>query len=127
MKKLLLLTFITIYSCGGPTINLDDDREYIDIDNKNKIISYKGTPFTGTVERYLSDNVKLIQQFFVEDGKVYQEKSYYENGQLEYEENYTRNTNKGSGVEKDGEQFYYFENGELKNKSIYKDGKEIKQ
>ena len=123
MKKLLLLTltFITIYSCGGPTINLNEEKEYLDYDKKSEILSYKGTPFTGTIEGYW-DNGMIKFKGIYEDGKVYQEKSYYENGQLESEENFN-----GSPWDKDGEQFYYSENGELKNKSIYKDGKEIKQ
>tara|TARA_B110000858_G_C17488168_1_gene330313 strand:- start:94 stop:324 length:231 start_codon:yes stop_codon:yes gene_type:complete len=51
LKNLLIIGItILISSCGGTTINFNEEKEYLE--ERKKIVYYKGTPFSGTILKY---------------------------------------------------------------------------
>ena len=109
---LYILLLLLIISCPQ-TINFNENEEYFT--ETNKITYYKGSPFTGVVERYY-DNGQLWVKTTYKDGKEdgpYE--SYYKNGQLRWKSTY-------KDGEYDGLFESYYENGQLRWKTTYKDG-----
>lgn len=83
MKKLILLFFVVIYSCGEtPVINFNKEKEFFR--ESGVFLYYKGNPFSGTIEVYY-DNGQLFKKVTYKEGNrdrkgVYEE--YYKNGKL---------------------------------------------
>jgi len=114
-KNLLFLSIFILLSSCGQTIDFDDDKEYIE--DKNKIISYKGEPYTGKLVKYYDKEKTQLQiEVFFKDGKRNGlTTENFENGFLKYKINYKDD-------ERDGLFEYYYDNGQLREKTTYKDG-----
>lgn len=84
MKKLLLsIVLIIIYSCSETIVNFQDEKDYIEV--KKEITYYKGTPFTGIINKLYNKtgdeefNFKTIYK----EGKIIGlSESTSQNGQL---------------------------------------------
>ena len=115
IKNLLFLSIFILLSSCGQTIDFDDDKEYIE--DKNKIISYKGEPYTGKMVKYYDKKKTQLQiEVFFKDGKRNGLTTQnFENGFLKYKINYKDD-------ERDGLFEYYYDNGQLREKTTYKDG-----
>ena len=109
----VLVCLILFTSC---TKSIDYSKEKSNIEVREEITYYKGTPFTGEIFlNYLNGQLQFKKNY--KDGKredgLYE--SYYKNGQLMSKTNY-----------KDGKQDGLFEsyyiNGKLMSKSNWKDG-----
>ena len=87
-KNLLFLSIFILLSSCGQTIDFDDDKEYIE--DKNKIISYKGEPYTGKMVKYYDKKKTQLQiEVFFKDGKRNGlTTENFENGFLKYKINY---------------------------------------
>ena len=100
MRKYIFLIVacgvITLSSCGGETTSCGKtidwtkgsyDYSYIEVSKKN-VISYKGSPFSGTFVKY-HENGQLLLIGCIKDGKLEGlAKQYYSDGQLYSETNY---------------------------------------
>ena len=104
---ILILFLILISSCIKP-INYEEEKENIEI--KIETVYFKNNPFDGLL--YGVDFVILVEK-----GYKSRLTRFYESGNIKY--NFTYNS-KG---ELHGEQFQYYENGQLKVKYKYQDGK----
>ena len=114
-KKLLIFSILILLSSCGQTIDFDDDKEYIE--DKNKIISYKGVPYTGKMVNYYDKEKTQLQiELFLKDGKRNGlTTEYFENGSLKYKRNY-------KDEKRDGLFEWYHDNGQLREKTTFKDG-----
>ena len=113
-KSIYLLIFVSnlLISCGGPSINYNEEREYIE--EKKGIVYYKGSPFSGEFKYYYKQHLGEIQNY--KEGKLDGlNETYYENGQIKHDLNF-------KDGELDGENISYFENGQLKSKENYEQG-----
>ena len=129
------------FVCNGQTLYEEQDGtiEGQEISDSS-ILNYKGKPYTGKVNCYdercdlFFKNGKVIERKFYYDydktmvmivytlkdrlQQLVVQKEYWENGNLEKEENYKK------GV-KHGPYRYYYENGQLKSEGNYKEGKKV--
>ena len=108
----VLVCLILFISC---TKSIDYNKEESNIEVREEITYYKGTPFTGEIfENYENGQLKYKSNF--KDGELDGlDESYYENGKLYIKSNIK------DGKE-DGLYEEYYENGQLKYKRNYKDG-----
>ena len=110
MKRLLNYTIIislslVVFGCGGPTIDMNSDEGYYIEITKNKIATYKGVLFSGTIVVYYK-NGQLGNKGTYKDGELdgtWEE--YYENGQLREKRTY-------KDGKQEGDTEYYDENGQ---------------
>ena len=115
--KLLLICFFII-TCGKENKNISDAKKYL-TDLGLEIpegLSDEEILNIAKEEKDQIEKEKVVFENFREEGR---EKitTYYENGQIELEENYNKDD------KLDGEWIYYYENGLVKIKGNYKDGK----
>ena len=87
LKNLLIIGItILISSCGGTTINFNEEKEYLE--ERKKIVYYKGTPFSGTILKY-HRNGQLDTKTTLKDGKregLFE--NYDDDGQLREKNNF---------------------------------------
>ena len=108
----VLVCLILFISC---TKSIDYNKEESNIEVREEITYYKGTPFTGEIfENYENGQLKYKNNF--KDGKQVENETYYENGQLWVKNNFKDGTIVGLAEQ-------YYKNGQLQYKSNYKDGK----
>ena len=120
MKNLILksLVLLTLVGCGNDVI-LNKERNYLE--EKSKILYYKGSPLNGHLIEYYDDELtKLKSTYTFKEGlqigpfEVY----HYSNGTLKQKGNYnTFFTNQPYEVYLDGWIEDYYDNGQLKYKS----------
>ncbi len=109
----LLLISLILTSCGK-TVNLNEEKEYVE--NRQGIIYYKGSPFSGTIDDYYNDG-QLRNKINYKDGKMNgQYEWYYPNGQVRKKETYIDSRPVGKYEE-------YYENGQLMEKGNWKEGR----
>ena len=113
MKKLLFtLLMLTLYSCGS--IDYDEDKEYIQ--NILGEIYYKGELFSGTLTKHYEDGQLEYKNNYKNGEYDGLSEKYYKDGQL-----YEKRTYKNG--EYDGLHEKYYTDGQLEFKRYWKDGK----
>ena len=110
----VVFSLLLISSCTK-TIDYYEEKSYIK--EEKSITYYKGSPFTGILNRKGNDVIFGYQRTFNE-GVLVKDITYFTDKNIKEIKNF--NTNGKS----DGENITYFENGQIKSKGNYKDGKQ---
>jgi len=109
-----VFSLLLISSCSK-TINYEEEKSYI---KKEKSITYyKGSPFTGILNRK-GDNLILGSQRTFNEGVLVKDITYFPDKNIKEIKNFNTNG------KIDGEHISYFKNGHIKSKRNYKDGKQ---
>ena len=115
MKKLLIYVILILFSSciQTKTINESEEKEYIE--EKQEVLYYKGTPFSGVLVDFYKNGQLEFKINYYNGKRQGLSEGYYENGYLFAKENFKNG-------ELDGNFEYYDENGDIEDKGVFKLG-----
>lgn len=109
----LLIFSLFLISCSQ-TVNYDEEKEYFE--KKKSILYYKGSPYSGVIEKHYKNGELHEKETYKEGKKDGDYEIYLEDGQLSMKGSY-------KDGERDGDFEGYYKNGELREKVTYNEGK----